>query len=54
MVTVASFGEELGDGIPVWSVRGDLRELLLPISQTGKAPLMPAWKPDQRSPYVTF
>lgn len=54
MVTVASFGEELEDGIPVWSVRGDLRELLFPISQTGKAPLMPAWKPDQRSPYVTF
>lgn len=54
VVTVASFGEELGDGIPAWSVREDLREFLLPISQTGKAPLVPAWKPDQRAPYMTF
>lgn len=54
MVTVASFGEELGDEIPAWNVSEDPREFLLPISQTGKAPLVPAWKPDQRAPYMTF
>lgn len=54
MVTVASFGEELGDEIPAWNVREDPSEFLLPMSQTGKPPLVPAWKPDQRAPYMTF